>query len=78
MGTKIFEFIQTQLAGLNISAEYNEVLARVILGLIVVVAAILGTYISKWIITSPLKKLAFKSKAKWEKMSKKQIAQLSL
>ena len=66
MGTKIFEFIQTQLAGLNISAEYNEVLARVILGLIVVVAAIFGTYISKWIITSPLKKLASKSKVKWD------------
>ena len=66
MGTKIFEFIQTQLAGLNISAEYNEVLARVILGLIVVVAAILGTYISKWIITSPLRKLALKSKVKWD------------
>lgn len=66
MGTKIFEFIQAQLAGLNISAEYNEVLARVILGLIVVVAAILGTYISKWIITSPLRKLALKSKVKWD------------
>ena len=66
MGTKIFEFIQAQLVGLNISTDYNEVLARVIFGAIVVIVAILGAYISKWIITSPLKKLASKSKAKWD------------
>ena len=66
MGIELFEYIQTQLTEWGVTTEYNEVLARIILGVFVVVLSILSAYISKWIITSPLKKLASKSKVKWD------------
>lgn len=66
MGIEIFEYIQTQLVEWGITTEYNEVFARIILGVFVVILSILSAYISKWIITSPLKKLALKSKVKWD------------
>ena len=66
MGTKIFEYIQSQLTACNVAIEQKEVLARLILGVFVVILSILSAYISKWIITSPLRKLASKSKVKWD------------
>ena len=66
MGTKLFEYIQSQLTDCNITVEQKEVLARIILGVFVVILSILSAYISKWIITSPLRKLASKSKVKWD------------
>ena len=66
MGTKLFEYIQSQLTDCNITVEQKEVLARLILGVFVVILSILSAYISKWIITSPLRKLASKSKVKWD------------
>ena len=66
MGIELFEYIQTQLTEWGVTAEYNELLARIILGAVVVILSILSAYISKWIITSPLKKLASKSKVKWD------------
>ena len=66
MGIELFEYIQTQLTEWSVTAEYNELLARIILGAVVVILSILSAYISKWIITSPLKKLASKSKVKWD------------
>ena len=66
MGLKIFEYIQAQLTECNLSAEQKEVVARIILGVCVVILSILSAYISKWIITSPLRKIALKSKVKWD------------
>ena len=66
MELKIFEYIQAQLTECNLSAEQKEVVARIILGVFVVILSILSAYISKWIITSPLRKIALKSKVKWD------------
>ena len=66
MGVEIFEFIQTQLTEWNIAVANQESVARIILGVFVIALSILSAYVSKWIITSPLRKLALKSKVKWD------------
>lgn len=64
MGERILNFLQEQLANFDIS--HIDITARIILGIFVVAISIASTYISRWIISTPLRKLALKSKAEWD------------
>ncbi|MBR5533169.1 MAG: mechanosensitive ion channel family protein [Bacteroidales bacterium] len=66
MGVEILEYIQTWLQEYKIANGNEELFARIILGGLVVAVSILSAYISRWIITSPLRKLASRSKVKWD------------
>ena len=66
MGIEILEYFQNLLAEYNVDSANIELISRIILGVIVVLVSITATYLSRWIIRVPLKKLAIKSKAKWD------------
>lgn len=66
MGIEILEYFQNLLAEYNVDSANIELISRIILGVIVVLISIVATYLSRWIIRVPLKKLAIKSKAKWD------------
>ena len=66
MGINLLEYLKTLLSDTSISADNVEIVARIVLGIIVVLLSILSYYISRWIITNPLRKLAKRSKASWD------------
>ena len=66
MGIEILEYFQNLLAEYNVDSANIELISRIILGVIVVLVSITATYLSRWIIRVPLRKLATKSKAKWD------------
>ncbi|MBR2475474.1 MAG: hypothetical protein IKB57_02880, partial [Bacteroidaceae bacterium] len=66
MGINLLEYLKNLLSDTSISADNVEIVARIVLGIIVVLLSILSYYISRWIITNPLRKLAKRSKASWD------------
>lgn len=66
MGINLLEYLKTLLSDTSISADNVEIVARIVLGIIVVLLSILSYYISRWIITNPLQGIAKRSKIKWD------------
>ena len=66
MGLNLLEFIQEQLSGYDLTPDKIDLISRIILGIFVIAISISSTYLCRWIISTPLRKLALKSKAEWD------------
>lgn len=66
MGANILEFVKEIVKDFDVAAENEELVSRIILGVLVVVISLISMYITQWIINSPLRKLSEKTAITWD------------